>query len=58
MIAYAASTLPTINATGPAHYSELAAFLVMLSASGLDRVVNARAPSAPSGWSSAPSRPP
>ncbi|MET0850573.1 MAG: hypothetical protein ABW020_05520 [Candidatus Rokuibacteriota bacterium] len=39
VIADAASTLPTINATGPAHYSELAAFLVMLSASGLDRLV-------------------
>ncbi len=39
VVAYAASTLPTINATGPAHYSELAAFLVMLSASGLDRLV-------------------
>ena len=39
VVAYAASTLPTINATGPAHYSELAAFLVMLSAAGLDRLV-------------------
>jgi hypothetical protein len=39
VVAYAASTLPTINATGPAHYSELAPFLVMLAASGLDRLV-------------------
>lgn len=39
VVAYAASTLPTINATGPAHYSELVPFLVMLAASGLDRLV-------------------
>jgi len=37
--AYAVSTIPTINATGPAHYSELAAPLVMLSASGLEQLV-------------------
>lgn len=38
VVAYALSTLPTINATGPAHYSELAAPLVMLSASGLEEL--------------------
>ena len=50
VVAYGASTLPTINATGPAHYSELAAPLVLLSASGLDRLVErARAGAVPGG---------
>jgi hypothetical protein len=39
ILAYGLSTLPTINAAGPAHYAELAVFLVVLSAGGLDRAV-------------------
>lgn len=50
VVAYAVSTLPTINAAGPAHYSELAAPLVILSASGLEQLVlRARGWTAPAG---------
>ena len=60
VVAYAASTLPTINATGPAHYfPELAAFLVdALGQRPRPPGGHARGLSAPSAsWSSAPSPP-
>src|SRR4029453_16654934 len=38
-LVYAAISAATIYPVGPVHYSELAVLLVMLSASGLDRLV-------------------
>jgi hypothetical protein len=39
LVAYALSTVPSINVAGPVHYAELAAPLLILSASGIEGLV-------------------
>lgn len=47
LLAYALSAVPTINVVGPVHYAELAPSLILLGASGLERVVERARAAAP-----------